>query len=152
MRSRVVFPDPLSPRIVRNSPSATSREISRNTLFLPKVLATFLTLSSVARPVGAVVAIAAVSVAVINKLRAVFRLDRQKPNRRRLLCRFYFVPNLVVLRASRHILPEINPLLISVDVVQVQALHFLPRHQLRGVRIRRSISRHIRHLLLGLRL
>ena len=40
IRNSVVFPDPLSPRIVRNSPSATCSEISRNTAFFPKVLAT----------------------------------------------------------------------------------------------------------------
>src|ERR1022692_3715337 len=39
MRSKVVFPEPLSPRMVRNSPSATSSEISRNTGLPPKDLA-----------------------------------------------------------------------------------------------------------------
>src|ERR1700723_3921010 len=37
---RVVLPEPLSPKMVRNSPSAISREISRNTIFLPKCFAT----------------------------------------------------------------------------------------------------------------
>ena len=40
MRSRVVLPEPLSPRMVRNSPSATCREMSRSTAFLPNDLAT----------------------------------------------------------------------------------------------------------------
>ena len=40
MRSSVVLPDPLSPRMVRNSPSATSREISRSTAVFPNDFAT----------------------------------------------------------------------------------------------------------------
>src|SRR5207244_9284399 len=40
MRSRVVFPDPLSPRTVRNSPSAISREMLRRTGVGPNDFAT----------------------------------------------------------------------------------------------------------------
>ena len=40
IRSSVVLPEPLSPRMVRNSPSAISSEMSRSTMFLPKCLAT----------------------------------------------------------------------------------------------------------------
>src|SRR6478609_8872777 len=40
MRNRVVLPEPLSPRMVRNSPSATCREMSRSTAFFPNDLAT----------------------------------------------------------------------------------------------------------------
>src|SRR5208282_410518 len=38
--SSVVFPEPLSPRMVRNSPSAIFSEMSRSTMCLPKCLAT----------------------------------------------------------------------------------------------------------------
>src|SRR5579862_1565914 len=41
MRSRVVLPEPLSPRMVRNSPSATCSEMSRSTAVLPNDLARF---------------------------------------------------------------------------------------------------------------
>ena len=37
----------------------------------------------------------------------------------------YVVPNLGVLRAPRHILPEIDPLLIVVHIVEVADLHFI---------------------------
>ena len=40
MRSSVVLPEPLSPRMVRNSPSATCSEMSRSTGFFPNDLAT----------------------------------------------------------------------------------------------------------------
>src|SRR6476661_7328186 len=39
IRSNVVLPEPLSPRMVRNSPSATCREMLRNTGFFPNHLA-----------------------------------------------------------------------------------------------------------------
>ena len=39
-RSSVVLPEPLSPRMVRNSPGATSSETSRSTVRAPKLLAT----------------------------------------------------------------------------------------------------------------
>src|SRR5208282_1170489 len=38
--SSVVLPEPLSPKMVRNSASAISSEMSRRTTFLPKCLAT----------------------------------------------------------------------------------------------------------------
>src|SRR5258708_30093124 len=47
IRSSVVLPEPLSPRIVRNSPSAISSETLRSTALRPKVLATLRMLSSV---------------------------------------------------------------------------------------------------------
>src|SRR5437879_4529128 len=46
IRNSVVLPEPLSPRIVKNSPSAISKETSRNTTFLPKVFATLRMLRS----------------------------------------------------------------------------------------------------------
>src|SRR6516165_11982089 len=49
--SNVVFPEPLSPRIVRNSPCATSKEMVRRTGFAPKDLATLRTDNSAARSV-----------------------------------------------------------------------------------------------------
>src|SRR5579872_1912974 len=39
-RRSVVLPEPLSPRMVRNSPSSTCREMARSTGSLPKLLAT----------------------------------------------------------------------------------------------------------------
>ena len=39
IRNNVVLPEPLSPRTVRNSPSAISSEMSRNTRDLPNDLA-----------------------------------------------------------------------------------------------------------------
>src|SRR5450755_4969076 len=47
IRSSVVFPEPLSPRMVRNSPSAISSETLRSTTLRPKVLATLRMLSRV---------------------------------------------------------------------------------------------------------
>src|SRR6185437_9354760 len=43
--SRVVLPEPLSPRMARNSPAATSREMSRRTGCRPKDFTTFRMLS-----------------------------------------------------------------------------------------------------------
>ena len=46
IRSSVVLPEPLSPRMVRNSPSAISSETLRSTALRPKLLATLRMLSS----------------------------------------------------------------------------------------------------------
>src|ERR1700760_3125538 len=66
------------------------------------------------------------------------------------LARLYFVPHLCVFRAARHILPENNLPLVSVNVVQVQAVALFRRHQRGGLRVCRDISRHITELFLGL--
>src|SRR5262252_5525304 len=67
-----------------------------------------------------------------------------------LLCGFHIIPGFVVLRASRDILPEVNPLLIVVDVIEMQVLLFRGRHELRGVRVGRSVPGDVRHFLLRL--
>jgi hypothetical protein len=41
------------------------------------------------------------------------------------LGRFYFVPDFGVLGAAWHILPEIETLLVIVDVVEMQCLYFI---------------------------
>src|ERR1700760_522505 len=45
------------------------------------------------------------------------------------LAGLHFVPYLGIFRAPRHILPEDDLLLVSIDVVQVQAVPLFPRHQ-----------------------
>jgi len=47
-----------------------------------------------------------------------------------LLCCLDLVPDLVVLGAARHILPEVETLLVFVHVIEVQTLDFLGRHVL----------------------
>src|SRR3984893_4287149 len=66
------------------------------------------------------------------------------------LAGLYFVPNLGIFRPPRHILPEDNLMLVSIDIVQVQAVALLSRHQRGGLRIGRDISRDIAQLLLCL--
>src|SRR5450631_1251663 len=66
------------------------------------------------------------------------------------LARLHFVPHLGVFRAPRHILPENNLALISIDVVQVQAVALLRRHQRSGLWVCRNISRNIAELFLRL--
>src|ERR1700730_16676743 len=67
------------------------------------------------------------------------------------LAGLHFVPYLGIFRAPRHILPEDNLSLISIDVVQVQAVALLHCHQRRGLWVRRDVSRHIAKLFLCLR-
>src|SRR4029077_19349576 len=76
--------------------------------------------------------------------------SREDANATLLLCRLYLVPYLDVLAAAPHILPEVKPLLIFVDVVEVQTLDFLRRHELCGLRIRRGIAGDICDFLLDL--
>src|SRR6266851_5760379 len=66
------------------------------------------------------------------------------------LARLYFVPHLCVFRSPRHILPENNLPLVGIDVVQMQAVALLRRHQRGGLRVCRDIPRHIAELFLGL--
>src|ERR1700752_1572463 len=98
MRRSVVFPDPLSHRMVRNSPSAISRETSRNTGFRPKVLATFRMLSNVGLGASGSLAEAA--------LTTLFReaIHCCPCPRTTLLCGFHIIPDLGVLCAARHVL------------------------------------------------
>ena len=75
---------------------------------------------------GLVIACSEVVAMAIGFGAAHFRADRSV--RATLLLRgFDFVPDLVVLGAAWHILPEVEPLLIIVDVVQVQALYLFRR-------------------------
>src|SRR5579863_3140757 len=112
MRSNVVLPEPLSPRMVRNSPSAISSETFRSTVLRPKAFATLRMLSNVDFAAGSELVVAAEEMigAVMNRFN--FSSKREVGF---LLCRLHIVPNLVVLCAPRHVLPEINVLLIIVD-------------------------------------
>src|SRR5713226_5204519 len=132
MRSSVVLPEPLSPRMVRNSPSATSREISCSTTCLPNCLETDRMLR---REEAEAAACEGVTMRDVSLLR-----------------RLHFVPDFVVLCAARDVLPEVDALLIFVHVVEMQALLLLRAHELRRFRIRRRIASHIGHFLLRLRL
>src|SRR5580700_10135555 len=67
------------------------------------------------------------------------------------LAGLHFVPYLGIFRAPRHILPENNLALVRIDVVQVQAVALLRRHQRGGLWVCGDISRHIAELFLGLR-
>src|SRR5262249_3811266 len=136
---------PLSPSTVRNSPSAISREMSRSTTLLPNVLATLRMRSSVAFALDC-----AFEAATFERVltEAMYGSSYRRcagvsvilqGNKQRLLRCLHIVPNLVVLGAARHILPEINPLLVVVDVVQMQGLHLIWRHELRRLRICRHI-------------
>src|SRR6266851_8957844 len=152
MRSSVVLPEPLSPRMVRNSPSATSREILLSTTCLPNCLETERMLRR-----GALSSSGWVSAAIV--------LNRESPTpsghadksvratqAQQLLRRLHFVPDFAVLGAARDVLPEVDALLIFVHVVEMQALLLLRAHELRRFRIRRRIASHIGHFLLRLRL
>src|SRR5579864_1070634 len=69
-----------------------------------------------------------------------------------LLRRFDLVPDFVVLGAAGNILPEIYSLLVLVYIVEMQVFLLLRRHELRRLRVRRSIAGHVSDFLLGLRL
>src|SRR5581483_11385351 len=129
-RRSVVFPEPLSPRMLRNSPWAICSETSRKTIFAPKLFA----ILSIERSGCTEEEVTA---------RVVMRW---------LLRSFHLIPNFVVLRASRNVLPEINVLLVGLDVVEMQVLPLLVRHELRGSWICGRVSGDIRDLLLGFRL
>src|ERR1700733_15818455 len=119
MRNSVLFPDPLSPSRVRNSPCSTSSEIDSSTACSPKRLLT------------------------PSRLRKPLMLSPS-------LAGLYFVPYLGMFRPSRHILPKHNLMLICIDIVQVQAVALLRRHQRGGLGIGREISRNTAQLLLRL--
>src|SRR5437773_2789669 len=126
MRSRVVLPEPLSPRMVRNSPSATCSEMSRSTGVFPNDLAT-LRISS--REVVAVCIASVVagwpSVATLSVMDRSYvapaprRLSREhlalevageSPDGPMaiyapLLRCLHLVPYLIVFGAARHVLP-----------------------------------------------
>src|ERR1700685_3143404 len=121
MRSNVVLPEPLSPSRVRNSPCSTSNEMDASTVCSPKRLPT---LSR-------------------RRKTAPFML---RPS----LAGLHFVPNLGVFRAPGHVLPENDLVLVGVDIVQVQAVALLRRHQCRGLRVGRDISRNVAQLFLRL--
>src|SRR5262249_15709176 len=69
-----------------------------------------------------------------------------------LLRCLYLIPNLCVLGSSRNVLPEVNTLLIVVDIVQVQSPALLRSYQLSGLWIGRSVMRYVCHKFLCLRL
>src|SRR5713226_1950600 len=150
MRSSVVLPEPLSPRMVRNSPSATSREILLSTTCLPNCLETERMLRR-----GALSSSGWVSAAIV--------LNRESPTpsghadksvratqAQQLLRCLHFVPDFVVLGAARDVLPEVDALLVFVHVVEMQAFLLLGGHELGGVGIRRCIASDVCDFLLGL--
>src|ERR1700680_4640495 len=112
IRNSGVFPEPLSPRMVRNSPSAICREMSRSTGFFPKDLATLRMTSRGCTPdlseraaAGSVVVAmcfssAAVPAAVVGASRPHLRGQDALGDSRQdagatelgLLCCFYFIP------------------------------------------------------------
>src|ERR1700733_9001118 len=49
------------------------------------------------------------------------------------LAGFYFVPYLGILRPPRHVLPEDNPMLVNIDIVQLHDGALLCRHQRGGL-------------------
>src|SRR5258708_1791853 len=140
MRSRVVLPDPLSPRMVRNSPSAISSETLRKTAWRPNVLATLRMLNNVDFSAECALCVVGAAGVVGDAMNRLFV--------RRLLRRFHIVPNLVVLGAPRNVPPEINSFLVVVDVVQMTDFHFGGGHKLSGLRIPRNIVRFVGHQLL----
>src|SRR5262249_45354831 len=148
MRSSVVFPEPLSPRMVRNSPSAISREMSRRTTFLPKLLATERIERRGSVPTTAGVTAGSVVVAIRREMQTRARV----PALHWLLRCLHFVPNLVVLRTARDVLPKVETLLIVVDIVEVKTLLLLRRHKLRSMWICWCVAGHVCHFLLRLRL
>src|SRR3984957_9531512 len=121
MRSSVVLPEPLSPNRVRNSPCSTSSEMDASTVCSPKRLPT------------------------LSRRRKTAPL-MLRPS----LAGLHFVPNLGVLGAAGHVLPENDLALVGVDIVQVQAVALLRRHQCCGLRVGRDISRNIAELFLRL--
>src|SRR6202142_2140680 len=121
MRSNVVLPEPLSPSRVRNSPCSTSSEMDASTVCSPKRLPTF-------------------------SRRRKTALLMLRPS----LAGLHFVPNLGVLRAPGHVLPENNLLLVGIDIVQVQAVALFRGHQCCGLRVGWNISRNIAELFLCL--
>src|SRR6201987_874393 len=145
MRRSVVLPDPLSPRTVRNSPSAISRETSRSTTVCPNVLATFRMLSKVGLSAGGSLVEAGLTM-VFGEFTVCWFAKLL------LLRRLHIVPDLGVFCAPRHILPEVQALLIIVGIIEMERLRFVRRHKLRGLRIRRNIMRLVRDqfLCLGL--
>src|SRR5262249_30039957 len=154
IRNSVVFPEPLSPRIVRNSPSAMSSEMSRSTTLLPNALATLRMLSSGAFTAGCAFVAAtferALRDAIDRSLLQAVKAFRASLRASELLRRLHVVPDLVILRAPRHILPEVNPLLVAINVVEMESLYLVRRHELSGLRIRRHVMRLIGNQLLGL--
>src|SRR5256885_17148079 len=52
---------------------------------------------------------------------------------------FYIVPNFGVLRTTWNILPEINPFLIVLHIVQMKAFDFIRGHELPSLGIRGPI-------------
>src|SRR4029077_16300005 len=151
MRSSVVLPEPLSPRMVRNSPSATCSEISRSTAVLPNDFARLRISSNGAAEDGAaslvagslmvakVVLVAPASRRLSGGHPALRSGGRDAPRASRqnggatlslLLRCFYFIPDFVVLGAARHILPEIKTRLIVVHVVEMQPLDLVRGHEL----------------------
>ena len=66
------------------------------------------------------------------------------------LCRFHVVPDFSVLGTTRDILPEINLLLVVLNVVEVKAFDLIRAHELSSLRIRRHIMGLVRNQFLGL--
>src|SRR5271154_5827991 len=141
-RSSVVFPDPLSPRMVRNSPEATSRVIPRRTGRGPKRFSTLRMESrerfeaSEPSPAGRA---------------GEFVIRRPDETTEKSLGGLHFVPDFVVFVAARIVLPKIDVGHVLVDVVQVQRLSLRVGEQRRGLHIRGVIAGNIDDLFLSFR-
>src|SRR5260370_22294449 len=68
-------------------------------------------------------------------------LQRALP--RKSLGSFDLIPDLVVFLAARNVFPEIDPLLVVLQVIEVQILLFLRRHELRSLWIGGQVACHI---------
>src|SRR5882724_392394 len=80
MRSSVVLPEPLSPRTVRNSPSATCSEISHSTAVLPNDFARLRISSKRATEDGAALLVAgSLMVATLSLTHFVAPASRRRP-------------------------------------------------------------------------
>src|ERR1700733_5306741 len=121
MRSSVALPEPLSPSRVRNSPCSMSSEMDASTVCSPKRLPTF-------------------------SRRRKTALLMLRPS----LAGLHFVPNLAVFGAAGHVLPENDLMLVGVDIVQVQAVALLRRHQRCSLRVGWYVSRNVAELFLRL--
>src|SRR5579862_7829122 len=143
-RRRVVLPEPLSPRIVKNSPDATSSEMSRRTGREPKCFTT----SRIDRSESVRTDAAALSaiVDVICRFRSRFR---DWCPWKTSLGGLYFIPDLVVFIAARHLLPEIDTRHVEIDVVEVQRFSLIFCHELCRLRVSRIVASDVGHRFLS---
>jgi len=104
-RRNSVLPEPLSPSNVRNSPEAMFNEMFFSTLARAEALGH------------------------TAEFQECFqrgpRAGAAGWQRRSSLSGFDLVPDFVVLRAARNVLPEIDPLHVGIGVIEVQAFDFV---------------------------